>query len=303
MTDFYSLTLIAIIFYVAFKFLVKKRNLINCLPNKVVLITGASSGIGEQLAHVFYTAGCRLILCARRKDELERVRKELLQLYSTSVTHPPVVLTMDLTDMESIKKQAQQALDIHGHIDILINNGGISFFGEVTKTQFAADMNVMMTNYFGTVELTKTILPSMRKRKSGKIVCISSVLGKLSVPYRSPYCASKHALEAFCNALRAEVYDDNVKVTIISPGYVATKVAYNSVTSSGEKFNKEDPFVEKGVEASEMAKDILRAVLNDEKDVMICELYIRLAYWCKIFFPRLFYLILIKRARDFAHEK
>jgi dehydrogenase/reductase SDR family protein 7B len=95
MTSLYNIVLIAIVAIFAYKFVLRRRNLKNCLPGKVVLITGASSGIGEALAHVFYVAGCRLILCARRRDELERVRKDLLQLYSTLVTHPPVVVTMD----------------------------------------------------------------------------------------------------------------------------------------------------------------------------------------------------------------
>lgn len=93
------------------------------LPGKVVLITGASSGLGEALSHVFYVAGCKVVLAARRKEELERVKKDLLETYSTPVTHIPVVLLLDLTDLHSFSEKIGHVLGIYGHIDILINNG------------------------------------------------------------------------------------------------------------------------------------------------------------------------------------
>lgn len=104
------------------QFLIDVRN---SLPGKVVLITGASSGLGEALAHVFYVAGCKLILAARRKEELERVKKDLLDTHSTTVTHIPIVLPLDLTDLNGLDDKVKQALDIFGHIDILVNNGNI----------------------------------------------------------------------------------------------------------------------------------------------------------------------------------
>lgn len=97
----------------------------NSLPNKVVLITGASSGLGEALAHVFYVAGCKVVLASRRQEELERVKKDLLLTHSTSVTHSPVVLPLDLTDINSLPAKIKYVLDIYGSIDILVNNGKV----------------------------------------------------------------------------------------------------------------------------------------------------------------------------------
>lgn len=303
MTNLIHFIIIGFLSIFAYKFVFKRKNLKNVLPNKVVLITGASSGIGEALAHVFYVAGCRLILSARRKDELERVRKELLELYSTAVTHPPVVLSLDLVDINSLSHKAKQAVGIHGHIDILINNGGISFFGDVVTSKFESIMKVMMTNYFGTVELTKEVLPSMINRKEGRIVCVSSALGKFGIPYRAPYCSSKHALQGFCDSLRAEVAEHNVKVTLISPGYVITDVDVNAMTPTGKKYNKEDLNVRTGVTAMEMANDILLAVLDDKKDVMICAFFIRAAAWLRAVCPSIFFKIMEKLSSDFKPKE
>jgi dehydrogenase/reductase SDR family protein 7B len=167
----------------------------NSLPNKVVLITGASNGIGESLAHAFYLAGCRVVLAARRISELERVKKDLLETHSMSVTHPPTIIQMDCADINSLADKVKQVIDIHGQIDILVNNAGISFFGAIVDTTFEAQLKVFMTNYFGLSALTRAVLPSMMKRKDGRIVCISSVLGKFSAPYREPYTSTKHAVQ------------------------------------------------------------------------------------------------------------
>lgn len=259
---------------------------------------GASSGIGEALAHAFYIAGCRLILTARRKEELERVRKDLLQTHSTKITHPPVVLTLDVTDLNSLKEKAEQALNIHGHIDILVNNSGVVYYGDIVSTKHEDDMKIMMTNYFGTVELTKAVLPSMIKRKSGRIVCISSALGKFSIPYYAPYCASKHALDSFCDVLRAEVHDDNVKVTLISPGYVNTNITKNSITSTGKTPEKKASTTTDGMDSMVFANASLRAILDNEEDVMISQLFVKGAYWLKILCPSIYRWILIQRARS-----
>lgn len=222
----------------AFKYLTRmkeKRNARN-LNGKVVLITGASSGLGEALAHSFYLAGCKVVLAARRKDELERVRKDLLELHATVPTHPPIVLPLDLSDLNSITGKVQSVLEIHGAIDILVNNGGISVRGDALSTAIDVDIRIMLVNYFGTVAMTKACLPSMIARKEGRIVCVSSVQGKFAIPHRSAYSASKHALQAFCDSLRAEVAKDNVSVTLISPGYINTAISVNALTGSGATY-------------------------------------------------------------------
>lgn len=127
-----------------------------CSLSQVVVITGASSGIGEALAHEFYTAGCKVVLAARRVNELERVSHNLLNLHIDTVeTHRPEVVPLDLADIKSLPAKAAHILAKCGHVDILINNGGISVRTDVLSAQTDVDVRVMNVNYLGTVALTK----------------------------------------------------------------------------------------------------------------------------------------------------
>lgn len=120
-----------------------------------MVITGASSGLGEALAHEFYKQGCQVVLCARRRQELERVRTDLLKTHPTVPTYPPVIVPLDLSDIETLPGHASKILGITGHVDILINNGGISNRGSVLDTNTDVDIRVMFVNYFGAVVFTK----------------------------------------------------------------------------------------------------------------------------------------------------
>lgn len=122
---------------------------------QVVVITGASSGLGEGLAHEFYKEGCLVVLCARRRQELDRVRNDLVSLPSSEQRHPPVIVPMDLNDTEDLPNVVKKILSITERIDILINNGGISHRGSVIDTKLDVDIRIMTVNYFGSVALTK----------------------------------------------------------------------------------------------------------------------------------------------------
>ncbi|XP_041773980.1 dehydrogenase/reductase SDR family protein 7-like [Anopheles merus] len=266
------------------------------LNGKVVLITGASSGLGEALAHSFFLAGCKVVLAARRKDELERVRKDLLELHATVPTHPPIILPLDLSDLNSIGSKVQSVLEIHGAIDILVNNGGISVRGDALSTAIDVDIRIMLVNYFGSVALTKACLPSMMARKEGRIVSISSVQGKFAIPHRSAYSASKHAMQAFCDSLRAEVAKDNIKVTLISPGYINTALSLNALTGTGASYGKMDAATAGGASPQDTASSILKAIARDEKDVMLAPIAPRAAYWLRHLMPSVYFWIMKKRA-------
>lgn len=149
--------------------------------------------------------------------------------------YPPTVLPLDLAELNAIPAFATKAINIYNGIDILINNGGISVRADALTTALDVDLKVMTVNYFGAVALTKAILPSMVKRHKGHICFISSVQGKFALPYRSAYSASKHAVQAFSDSLRAEVASKGLKVTCISPGYIKTQLSLNALTSTGEK--------------------------------------------------------------------
>lgn len=119
------------------------------------MITGASSGLGEQIAHEFYKQGCQVVLCARRRQELERVRTDLLKMHSTVPTYPPIIIPLDLNELDTIPNHVEKILGITGRIDILINNGGISQRGTVLSTNLDVDVKIMYVNYLGAVALTK----------------------------------------------------------------------------------------------------------------------------------------------------
>ncbi|XP_053675475.1 dehydrogenase/reductase SDR family protein 7-like [Anopheles nili] len=274
----------------------KESRYLRGLNGKVVLITGASSGLGEALAHSFFLAGCKVVLAARRKEELDRVRKDLLQLHTTVPTHPPIILPLDLSDLNSITEKVQSVLEIHGGIDILVNNGGVSVRGDALSTAIDVDIRIMLVNYFGTVAMTKACLPSMIARKEGRIVVVSSVQGKFAIPHRSAYSASKHALQAFCDSLRAEVAKDNVKVTLVAPGYINTSMSVNALTGSGATYGKMDAATAGGASADDTARSILKAIARDEKDLMLAPFAPRAAYWLRHLMPPVYYWIMQKRA-------
>lgn len=273
------------------------------LQGKVVLITGASSGLGEALAHVFYNCGCKIILVSRRKEELERVKNALISTHHTTPTHPPIVLPLDLSDVNNLSVEIAKAIEIHGRIDILINNAGISYRGEAVNTKLAVDMKVMLINYFAQIALTKSVLPVMLRQQSGHVVCISSVQGKIAIPYRTAYAASKHALEAWCDSARAELADKKILMTIISPGYIRTSLSLNAIKDDGNTYGIMDKTIQEGYSAKYVAERVLKAVLREEKDVIIAPFMPKVAVLLRTICPSLYFWIMQRRARTTLKEE
>ncbi|XP_022093555.1 dehydrogenase/reductase SDR family protein 7-like isoform X2 [Acanthaster planci] len=267
------------------------------LKDKVVLITGASSGVGEACAHAFYRVGSKVILCARRIKELERVKNDLSSLKLTTPTHPPCILPLDLEDLEGIPKKAQEALALHGRVDILINNGGMTSKGAVEDTEMSVHQKVMTINYFGSVALTKELLLSMIANKCGHIVAISSVQGKIAIPYRSAYGASKHAMNAFFDCLRAEVAQHKINVTVVSPSYIKTNISYNAVTADGTRHGEMDRNIATGMSTDYVVKKILQAVIQKQGDLVLGPFHHRLAIYVRVLSPRLYDWLMALRAR------
>jgi short-subunit dehydrogenase len=199
----------------------------SAFENKIVWITGASSGIGEALAKHFAKLGSRLILSSRREDELRRVAGLCSGARSVSV------LPLDLSRPESMEDAARSALDVGGVIDVMVHNAGVSQRSFAADTRYDVDELIMRTNYLGPVALTKALLPSMRARRQGHFIVVSSVLGKFGLPGRSGYCASKHALHGFFDTLRGELWKDNIQVTLAVPAWVQTQVSMNALTGNG----------------------------------------------------------------------
>lgn len=233
--------------------------------NQVVWITGASSGIGEYLSYAFSNAGARLVLSSRKRDELERVAK--------SCAHPEriLILPLDVAQFDTFAPAIEQVIARFGVIDLLVNNAGISQRELALDTRISVDQQIMDINYFGTVALTKLVAPLMQARKSGQIVVMSSVLGKIGVPYRSAYAASKHALHGFFDSLRAELFQHNVSVTLICPGYVRTNVTINALRGDGSANQVMAESTSGGFSPEEFATKALRAIAQRKREVVIAQ--------------------------------
>lgn len=250
------------------------------LAGEVVWVTGASSGIGEALALDAARLGAKLILTARRANELERV-KALCPSPADVAVYP-----LDLLKLGDAAAAVREAEKHFGPIDVLVNNAGISQRSLVLDTAMEVYRQIFELDFFATVALTKAVLPGMVQRKGGHIVVVSSVVGYISSPLRSGYAAAKHALHGFYDAARAEHWRDNVKFTLACPGYVKTNVSLNAVTGDGGRHGKVDPSIARGVEPAVCAAKIWRAVEKDREEVLVGRE--ALIVYVKRFFPALF---------------
>ncbi|XP_060083554.1 dehydrogenase/reductase SDR family member 7-like [Ylistrum balloti] len=200
-----------------------------CLAEKVVWITGASSGIGEALAYELARARCRLVLSARRENELERVKKECIRIGGLS-QDDVLVLKLDIKAYSDHEPAVQQVLKTFQKIDILVNNAGRTNKGEWTTTCLAVDLELLAVNVLGPVSLTRAVLPHMMSRNQGHIVVTSSVAGKLGAAlYAGSYFGSKHALQGWFDSLRPEVYSKNIAVTSVCPGPIYTNLLQDAL--------------------------------------------------------------------------
>ena len=231
--------------------------------DKVVWITGASSGIGENLAYAFAAEGAKLALSARNESALQRVKA------ACSFPDNVFIAPLDVAKYERIPVVARQIIDHFGYLNILVNNAGISQRALVKDTEFAVDERVMAVNYLGTVAVTKAVLPTLLHQRFGQIVVISSVLGKIGTPMRSAYAASKHALHGFFDCLRAEVAEDGIKVCVICPGYVNTNVTINALTGDGSPNKVKAESTAQGYPPDVFARKALRAIVAEKEETYI----------------------------------
>ncbi|GHB77921.1 SDR family oxidoreductase [Persicitalea jodogahamensis] len=252
----------------------------NYFADKVVWITGASSGIGEALALELARQGAKLVLSARRADELERVKAA-----TTLPADNVLVLPMDVTDFGLAPVSAAKVIARFGRIDMMVHNAGISQRSFVKDTSLEVYQKLMDVDFFSTVALTKAVLPYMTRQKSGHFIVISSVAGKVGTPMRSGYNAAKHALHGFYDSLRSEVFDDNIRVTVACPGYIKTNVSVNALDEKGNKYGQMDANQAKGMPAAECARKVLKAAQQDRKEVFIGGVTEKAAVYLRRFFP------------------
>ena len=247
--------------------------------NKTIWVTGASSGIGKALAIAYSKKEVNLILTSRNEKKLHDVR--LLCQYPERVK----VLPLDLLAHATFDEKVKIAWSLFNGIDVLINNGGISQRALAIETKLEVDQQIFDINYFGTIALTKALLPYFIEKKQGQIAVITSVVGKIGTPLRSSYSGSKHALHGFFDSLRAEIYDSNIAITLICPGFVNTNVSLNALVGDGSKQNTKDKATANGLAPEVFAKRAIKVITKQKQEAVIGGKLEILAVYLKRFLP------------------
>lgn len=193
--------------------------MVSKLEGKVAIITGASSGIGEATAIALAAEGAKVVIAARRVERLEAVAKQIIDHRGQALS-----IVSDITDEAQAKNVIQKAYAEFGHIDILVNNAGISFPGRIENADPSNWRKMIDINVLALMYTTHIALPIFKAQKSGHIVNISSVAGRIARAGMAGYNVTKWGVNAFSEALRQEVYQDNIRVTIIEPGLVETEI-------------------------------------------------------------------------------
>ena len=227
--------------------------------NKVVWITGASSGLGRALAREFAKSDARIIISARRIERLENLSKEI-QVKTGDENANVLVLPLDVTDCDQVKSAVDDVKARFGKIDVLVNNAGISQRSLLKDTEFPVIKRIMETNFLGPVNLTMQALPLMNKDEGAHIVVISSIMGKFGTRLRSGYCASKHALQGFFESVGDELRDENISVTLILPGFLKTEITMKALTGDGSRHGIVDHGQAKADSPEHYSAAILKAV-------------------------------------------
>lgn len=256
---------------------------------QVAWITGASSGIGEELCYQLDKKGYHIVLSARNEGELQRVLSNL--------TDPSkhLVLPMDLGNMTEVEQLVTRVMERFGAIHYVFHCGGVSQRATAAESSIDIDRKIMEVNYFGTVILTKAVLPIMQKQGFGHFVPISSVAGKFGFYLRSAYSASKHALHGFFESLALEEAKNNIHVTIVCPGKINTPISLRAINKDGEAHGVMDHNQATGMPVDVCVTQLLAAVEANKREVLIGNKEIK-AVTLKRFLPSIFWKVIAKQS-------
>jgi dehydrogenase/reductase SDR family protein 7B len=257
--------------------------------DRVIWITGASSGIGAALAGAFAAEGARLVLSARREDTLVQLAQRL-----NLPAHRVMVLALDLEQPERHADAAAAVLARMGRIDVMVHNAGVSQRSRLANTELSVIRRLIDVNYFGTVSLTQHILPVFKQQGGGQFVIISSMMGLYSAPLRGGYSAAKHALHGYFEALRAEEHDAGIRVTMICPGFVQTDVSVNALTGDGTPQGTMDQATAAGLSPEYVARRVVSATARQKLQVALGGWRELLGWWLARYAPRLHALAIRK---------
>lgn len=257
--------------------------------HKVIWITGASSGIGEALVkNLAKNSNARVILSSRKEDQLHSVAEK-----AGLSTDRYAVIPLDLKNYKNMPDIAKKVAEQFGKIDILINNAGLSQRSLAMETDIEVDKQLIDIDYIGTVALTKAVVPYMIRDKGGHIAVVSSLMGIFGAPMRSGYAGAKHALHGFFDALRAELFNQNIRITMICPGFIQTDISIHAVTGDGSLQGTMDDATKNGIPVDIFAEKMLHAIQKQKKQKVIGGKEV-MAVYLKRFFPGLLAKIIRK---------
>ena len=253
------------------------------LKNNVVIITGASTGIGEELAYRMAKQGAHLVLTARRLDELNRVADHARSLGAENGTKV-ITVSADVAKADECKSIIDAAVAGFGRIDTLICNAGMTMWAKFADLKDITVLErIMQVNYMGAVYCTHHALPHLLASK-GRIVGIASLTGLVGVPTRTGYAASKHAMRGFFDSLRIELAESNVSVTMIYPGFVATGIRENATGADGKPARIDPVNKDNVMSVDECATLILRAIEARQREVVMT-LKAKIGQWVRLIAP------------------
>ena len=233
------------------------------MQDKVIIITGATSGIGKACAEQFGKEGAKIVFTGRNEERLEAVKNRLSDL---GVEHTGYI--MDVSNEKEDKKLIEETIKVYGKIDILINNAGISMRALFNDSDLDVFKKVMDINFYGTVYATKYALPYIIQSK-GTIVGVSSINGHRGTPARSAYSASKYAMEGFLEALRTEVMNLGVHVLVVSPGFTGTNIRNAALNKDGREQGESPRNEDKMMSSEKVAKSISYGIKKKKRDIVL----------------------------------
>lgn len=261
------------------------------IKGKIIWITGASSGMGEALALEAIKHEAKVIISARNGEKLKTL---CAQIGNDSNCF---VLPFDVSKIENAHALVNAVIEKFGRIDILINNAGIAQKSFALETSRQVEQQIMDTNFYGIVTLSKAVATQMINQGGGQIAVTTSLLGKFGLPMYAAYCASKHALYGYFDAWRGELKSKNVNINIVCPGNINTNVSYNSLLGNGELMKQNSPAQAKGMDAHIAAQKILKAISKNQRHTYIGRFDI-LAVPFRNFAPGIFYWLIGKMQKQ-----
>lgn len=233
------------------------------MKNKVVIVTGGSSGIGKSLAHEFGHQGYSVVITGRNEERLHQTAEGLAQ---ERIAHLPVVA--DVSQEEDNQQLVEQVLSTFGRIDVLINNAGVSMRALFEEVDLGVIRQLMDINFFGTVYATKYALPHIIQNQ-GSVVGVSSIAGNVGLPGRSGYSASKFAMQGFLDTLRVEMRAKNVHVLVACPGFTASNIRKTALNKEGQSQSESPRNESKMMSSEEVAQRIYKAVQKRKRSLVL----------------------------------